>query len=242
MIKKGLSLFILIFLWYLLSLLAQKSFLPLPHIVLLTLVKEIVSGDLSRHLGVSLLRILGAQLAAFIPALFLGIGAGRNKTMDSLLSPMVYFLFPIPKIALLPIILLFLGLGNLSKIFLVALIVFFQYYLNIRDGVTAINKKYFDSMTSLGGGSLMNLTHLILPAVMPCIYSTLRLTLGTSIAVLFLAETFATRSGIGWYIMDAWGRISYNEMFAGIAALSLTGLLLMEMTSWSEKRFSPWNF
>ena len=231
----------LLVVWWITALLVNKPFLPSPWAVFAELIRQFRRGNLGPHIVVSLFRVISALIAAFIPALILGISAGIHKKSDDIISPVVYILFPIPKVALLPIILLFMGLGNGSKIFLVALIVFFQFYLNIRDETHGLNRKYFDSLYTLGGRRQDLLFHIILPALLPRIFSSLRLTLGTAIAVLFLAETFATRQGIGWYIMDAWSRIAYNEMYAGIAALSLAGLVLFGILDFADKRVCRWH-
>lgn len=230
----------LIFVWWIVVILVKQPFLPSPWAVFIEMIIQFKEGFLGPHIAVSLFRVISALIAAFIPAFILGVSAGMHKKADNVISPVVYILFPIPKVALLPIILLFLGLGNGSKIFLVALIVFFQFYLNIRDETHGLNRKYFDSLYTLGGGRSDLLLHIILPALLPRIFSSLRLTLGTAIAVLFLAETFATRQGIGWYIMDAWSRIAYNEMYAGIAALSLAGLVLFGLLDLADRKVCRW--
>jgi len=233
-------LIILTVFWWGCSLMVDKPFLPTPGLVVLEMFRQFRKGVLVSHLVISLMRVLSALLFSFFPALILGIASGRNRMVDSLVSPAVYLLFPIPKVALLPLILLFLGLGNLSKIFFVSLVVFFQFYLNLRDETAGISRQYFDSLTSLGGRKTDELRHIIIPALMPRIFSSLRMTLGTAIAILFLAETFATRKGIGWYIMDAWSRIAYAEMYAGILALSLMGFLLFLILDISESHFCRW--
>ncbi|MDC7240553.1 MAG: ABC transporter permease [Spirochaetales bacterium] len=231
---------VLTLIWWILSFTLNKPFLPGPLEVFVVMVTRFREGVLPPHLGISLVRVLAALVFSFIPALILGILAGRNPLTDRLMSPAVYLLFPIPKVALLPIILLFMGLGDGSKIFFVALIVFFQFYLNIRDEAAGISRQYFDSLTTLGGGKLDELRHIVLPALMPRIFSSLRMTLGTAIAVLFLAETFATRTGIGWFIMDAWSRIAYADMYAGILSLSLAGLVLFLILDLFEGRVCRW--
>jgi len=230
----------LLLIWGLLSLLIRQPFLPSPLLVLGLLFKGKVIGGLLLHMGISLMRVFAALMLAFVPALILGIASGRSRRFDRFVSPVMYVLFPIPKIALLPLVILFLGLGNGSKIFMVALIVFFQYYLNITDGVREIDPHYFDSFRSLGGCFTESLRHLILPAILPRIFSTVRLTLGTGIAVLFLTETYASRSGIGWYIMDAWSRLDYVEMYGGIVILGAAGFLLIELVNRGQRRFCHW--
>ena len=82
--------------------------------------------------------------------------------------------------------------------------------------------------------------HIIGPAILPRVFSILRLTMGTGIAVLFLSETYASRSGIGWYIMDAWSRLAYGDMYAGILVLAASGFLLIESVNLAEKRACPY--
>ena len=103
-----------------------------------------------------------------------------------------------------------------------------------------MSPRYFDALRSLGGRRRDLFRHILLPALLPRIFSSLRMNLGTSIAVLFLAETFATRKGIGWFIMDAWSRLAYGEMFAGIMALSLSGLILFFLIDLAESRLCRW--
>ncbi len=234
------ALIILLGFWWGLSALLSVPFLPDPWSVLAAMITEMTAGELLRHLLISLYRVLAALVSAFIPALLLGILAGVHRASDRILSPFMYILFPIPKVALLPLILLLFGLGDGAKIFLVALILFFQFFINIRDESNRISKTYYVSLTTLGGKRRHTLIHIILPSILPRIFSSLRLTLGTAIAVLFMAETFATRTGIGWYIMDGWARLDYIDMYAGISGLSLAGLLLFGLIDIAEKRFCRW--
>lgn len=231
---------VLLILWWFASLAIHRAFLPAPPEVFAEFFYQLSKKTLLTHLGISLFRVIAALASAFFPAFALGVGAGLHKKIDRAVSPAVYLLFPIPKIALLPIILLFLGLGNLSKIFLVALIVFFQFYLNFRDEASGISRFYFDSLYSLGGKRFHLFRHVIVPAMLPRIFSSLRMTLGTAIAILFMTETFATAQGIGWYIMDAWARVSYLEMYAGIVGLSLMGMLLFALLDAAQKRTCRW--
>jgi NitT/TauT family transport system permease protein len=239
--KTFLSLTIFLLIWASAALLLDRPFLPGPVASFRALAHQAARGALASHLMVSFLRITAAQAAAFIPAFLLGMTAGLSLPVDKALTPMMYLLFPVPKVALLPVILLFLGLGNLSKIFLVALILFFQFYLSIRDETRHLDRRYFDSLYSLGGSKADLLKHVIIPALLPRIFSTFRLTLGTSTAVLFLAETFATREGLGYYIMESWSRLEYDQMYAGILTLSLMGFFLFLLVEGLERKFCPWS-
>ena len=230
----------LLLLWWIAALGVNRPFLPTPWLAFAEFGRGLADGTLPPHILISLFRVTAALIAAFIPAFVLGLAAGLRRRIDAVISPAAYVLFPIPKVAFLPVIMLFLGLGNLSKIFLVALIVYFQFYLAVRDETARIDRRYFDSLFSLGGSRRDLLTHVVIPAVLPRVFSALRLSLGTAMAVLFLAETFATRQGIGWYILDCWTRLAYGRMYGGILALAAMGLLLFVLVDLAQRRFCRW--
>ncbi|WP_320127453.1 ABC transporter permease [uncultured Sphaerochaeta sp.] len=235
--KAGLFLLVI---WYILSALAGKPFLPYPHQVAIHTLWALFQGSLPKHFGISALRIALALVSAAIPSFLLGLAAGRDRKTDRLLTPFAYILYPIPKVALLPVIMLFLGLGNLSKIFLIGLIVFFQLYFVVRDASEAVDERYMDSVRSLGASRLELLKHVVVPAVLPSLFTALKVSTGTATAVLFLAETFATTTGLGWYIMDSWARMDYLDMYAGMVALSLLGTGFFVSFSFLEKKLCPW--
>ena len=227
-------------LWQGLAALVQRPFLPGPAAVVAALARFTAEGKLWPHLGSSLSRILWALLTSTVPAAALGLAAGRSSRLNSFLSPVIYLLHPLPKAAFLPVIMLFFGLGEVSKIFLVGFIIFSQILVNMRDAAKQVAGEYLDSVRSLGAGKAGLLRHVIIPAVLPAFFTGLRISLGTAIAVLFLAETFAAQSGLGYLIMDAWTRIVYPEMYAAIMALSLLGLLLFIVIDLMERFVCPW--
>jgi NitT/TauT family transport system permease protein len=107
---------------------------------------------------------------------------------------------------LLPVIVLLFGLGDISKIVLITLILFFQVLVSTRDGVRSINTKYYDSVESMGGTQADIFRHAVFPAALPHSFTAIRISTGTAISVLFFAESFATTTGLGYLIMDAWAR------------------------------------
>jgi NitT/TauT family transport system permease protein len=135
---------------------------------------------------------------------------------------------------------LLMGLGEASKIFLLGIIVFSQIIVAARDSSRRIQREVLDSVRSLGGTGLDLAVHVIVPAALPELLTALRVSLGTAVAVLFLSETFATQTGLGWLIVDAWARVSYPEMYAGILALSALGLGLFMAVDLAERLLCPW--
>lgn len=218
----------------------NKAFLPSPIITARTLISLAKSGVLFFHLGESLSRIFWALVWSFIPAAALGLAAGRSAKINAIISPIIYIIHPLPKAAFLPLIMLFLGLGDSSKIFLLIFIIFSQILVAARDSASRILQTHIDVLRSMGASRLQIMLHVTVPAALPDLFTSLRVSLGTLMAVLFLTETFAATSGLGFLIVDAWTRIAYPEMYAAILALSFLGLILFGIADMLEKLFCPW--
>jgi NitT/TauT family transport system permease protein len=196
---------------------------------------------IGKHLVVSLFRIFTAILFTMFLGSTLGIALGRSSHFDKYISPLFYTLYPVPKIAFLPLLILVFGIGNGSKIVLVILILLFQTVLSIRDAVKNIPDAHFLAMKSLAPSRGEMYRHLIIPAILPALFTALRLSIGTGLSVLFFSENYATNYGIGYYIMDNWLKMDYTGMFAGIVTISLMGSLLFGLIDETERRLCPWN-
>ncbi len=232
----------LIIAWQLLAWLVHRDVLPAPSAVLRAFVTELPRG-LGRHFLVSGWRVVASVIVAVVTAVPAGLVLGQSPALNRLFSPLVYIIYPIPKIVFLPIILLFLGVGDSSKIFIIALILFFQVLVVVRDEAGALRPELIYSVRSLGAGRRALFRFVYLPATLPAVLTALRISIGTAIAVLFFAESFATTSGLGYYIIvESWGRLAYPEMYAGVVAMSALGLLLYFAVDWLEKRLCPWLF
>ena len=226
--------------WALASAATGKPFLPGPAESFRALWSLAVKGNLGDHAAASASRVLWALAASFAPAAALGLAAGRSRRIDAFVSPIVYILHPLPKVAFLPIILLVFGLGEASKIILVALIVFSQILVSARDSARRVPEQLMDSVRSLGASRLDLALRVVVPSALPDLLTSLRVSLGTAVAVLFLAETFATERGLGYMIVDAWARVAYPEMYAAIMALSFLGLGFFIAIDLAERMLCPW--
>jgi NitT/TauT family transport system permease protein len=197
--------------------------------------------DLVGHFLISAYRVLLSMVIATVLATPLGLMIGQNQALNRLLSPAIYLTYPIPKIVFLPVIMLFLGIGNASKVFMISLILFFQVLVVVRDASAAVRPELVQSVRSLGSGRLQLLRYVYFPACLPAVLTALRVSTGTAIAVLFLAESFATQSGLGYYIMvESWGRMAYPEMYAGVLAMGLLGLALYFVLDQLEQHVCAW--
>jgi ABC-type nitrate/sulfonate/bicarbonate transport system permease component len=232
---------VLLVIWELSALLLNKPILPTPLAALQALVLELLYGDLLAHFLTSLWRVLASTVLAIALAAPAGLALGQSRRMNSLFAPLIYLLYPIPKVVLVPIVLLFFGLGDLPKIILIFLILFFQILVLVRDQATAIRPELVQSVRSLGAGRRALFRFVYLPASLPAILTALRQSVGTAVAVLYVAELFATRRGLGYYIyMNGSTLYNYPAMYAGILALSLMGLGLYFTVDWLERKLCPW--
>jgi len=217
-----------------------KPFLPSPASSFAALWRLAAQGNLGIHAAASASRVVWALAASFVPAAALGLAAGRSRRIDLFVSPIVYILHPLPKVAFLPIILLVFGLGEASKVILVGLIVFSQILVSARDSARRVPEQLIDSVRSLGASRLDLALRVVVPSALPDLLTSLRVSLGTAVAVLFLAETFATETGLGYMIVDAWARVAYPEMYAAIIALSFLGLGFFIAIDFAERLLCPW--
>lgn len=225
--------------WYIASISLRIPLMPLPQKVFENIYLNF-SSEIFIHFLYSLSRVLEGTIAAVIIGIPVGICMGYYKGIDKYLSPVIYFLYPVPKIALLPLIMLFCGLGELSKVVMIVIIVVFQIIVAARDAVRNISKENYYSMYSLGAGRFSIIREVVLPAVQPDVITSIRVTIGTAVSVLFFAETFGTEYGMGYYIMDSWMRVNYVDMYSGIVVLSLMGVGLFIIVDLIEKWTCGW--
>jgi NitT/TauT family transport system permease protein len=225
--------------WYAAAITLSLSLVPLPLKVFLNISLKF-SSNMLIHLIFSLGRVLEGTLLGVIIGVPIGICMGYYDKADKCLSPIVYFLYPVPKIALLPLFMLFLGLGEASKIGMILIIVLFQIIVAARDAVKNISKENYYSLYSLGAGKLSIIREVVLPVVQPDVITSVRVTLGTAVSVLFFTETFGTEYGMGYYIMDSWMRVNYVDMYSGIVILSLMGVGLFICVDLLEKWTCKW--
>ena len=227
-------------LWQAAAMMVNASVLPGPGAAAAALAKELPRG-LGEHFLASGYRLVLSMVIATLLAAPLGLAVGQSRRLNQIISPMVYLTYPVPKIVFLPIIMLFLGTGDASKVFIIALILFFQILVVVRDACLAVRPELVQSVRSLGAGRLDLLRYVYFPACLPSVLTALRVSTGTAIAVLFLAETFATQSGLAYYItVEAWGRMAYPEMYAGVIAMALLGLSTYLLLDRLERRLCEW--
>lgn len=241
-LRYSLSVFGLLILWKLAAEWAALDMLPPPEIAFAEFGHAVKSPRFWSHFLASSFRVICAMSAAWLIGFPVGILIGYYRLLDQFLSPVIFLTYPIPKIVLLPVFLVVFGLGDFSRIFIIALIIGYQILVATRDSVLQVNSRYLDAFRSMGGGPIETITHVLIPAALPQGFTALRIGAGTAVAVLFFVESFATESGLGFFIMDSWGRFDGGRMFVGIMGMSLLGVLLVEVIDYLERTFCAWKF
>ena len=228
------------FLWHAGSVLLGEELLPRPVATTALFFERLVTAEFWGHIGISFARLLAGLFVALATALPLGLLMGHWRLFDGATSPLLFITYPIPKIVLLPVFFTLVGLGDASRVLLIALTVGYQMLVILRATAQALDPSYLQAFLSMGGTKREAVRHVYLPALLPSLFTSLKVASGTAMAVLFLAESFATTSGLGYLIMDAWGMGDVEGMFVDILAMSLLGLFFYLALGLLERIFVPW--
>ena len=177
------------------------------------------------HLGASLQRLAWGFVIGSVLGIAIGVAVGFFAVAEAIGTPLIAATFPIPKIALLPLLILWLGLGEPSKIAVIALGVFFPMAINTYAGVRQADPLLIRAAVSFGAGRLSVIRKVVLPSALPMIVAGLRLAAGTALLLLVAAEMIAVESGVGFLVLHAGNIMATTKLMVGIVVLSLLGVL-----------------
>jgi NitT/TauT family transport system permease protein len=215
-------------------------FLPSPLAVLATAVEMLRTGELLMHVLISLRRILlGFGLGA-LGGVSVGLAVGVFSLAEAVGNPLIAATFPIPKIAMLPLLILWLGIGEASKVAVIMLGVFFPMAINTYVGVRHADPQLLRAAVSFGAGRWSLIRKVMLPSALPMIFAGLKLGAGTSLLLLVAAEMIAANSGIGFLILNAQNLMETTTLMVGIVLLSLLGLASHWLLARLERAAIPW--
>ncbi len=220
--------------------LVDTRFFPGPSTVLASLWLMLISGELWRHVSASLTRILAGFVIGAVPAIVLGIAMGLSRWLRAALEPMIAATYPVPKSAILPLILLIFGLGEASKVAMVAIGVFYLVVINTMSGVMHIARIHFDVGKNYGASRLRTFTTIALPGALPLILTGLKLGMGMGLVLVVVAEIVGAKSGVGYMIQNAWTVFAVERMYAGLIVISILGYVFSLILDELERAIVPW--
>lgn len=247
LLRYGISFGVMLLLWWIASVTVdfalsgpQSSILPDPVSAFSTLVShwDIIWPNFVR----SALRLVLSLLAAILIGATVGLIVGFEEEINRFVSPILYLVYPVPKIVFLPVILILFGLGDFSRIIFIFLVAVFQVTISARDAAKNISPQWVKTVRSSGGGKLQIYRHVVIPAALPNVLSSARISIGLGIAALYLAELSYTNQGLGYYIENSWKVFAYSDVFAGILAFAILGLGLYLLIEVLERTFCRWNY
>jgi NitT/TauT family transport system permease protein len=217
----------------------DTRFFPAPSSIAGTFGTLIKNGQLLANTTISLERLFFGFLLGAIPALIIGLTMGLYRPVRALVEPLILGTYPIPKSAILPLILLIFGLGEPSKVVMVAIGVFYPVVINTVSGVLQIPKIYLDVGHNFGANRWNMFTTIALPGALPFIMTGVKLGAGLGLILIAIAEMIGAQSGLGYMIWNAWQILSVNTMYVGLIMIALVGFALTAILNEVERVLIP---
>ncbi|MGA8319786.1 MAG: ABC transporter permease [Xanthobacteraceae bacterium] len=232
----------LIALWQILLMagIGDRRFVPAPSDIAWRYWDMVVSGELETNTLVTLWRVLAGFVLGSIPGIVVGLFMAMFRPVRIFFDPLIASLFPIPKIALMPLLLLVFGFGDASKIALVVIAVFFPVVVNTYVGAANIERIYWDVAKNYGASQSVIFRRIVFFGALPMIFAGLRIALAVSFIVLVAAEFVATKTGIGYLIWNSWELMQVDVMFVGIVTVGVLGLIATVILQEVERKVIPW--
>jgi NitT/TauT family transport system permease protein len=227
-------------LWFLAFVLMHTPVIPNPILIYQNF-GTVFSDHIIAHILFSLRRIgigLALSLGVGIPT---GILMAYSERANRILYPLIYFSYPVPKTALLPAAMILWGMRDGSKVAIIFLIIVFQVIVSVRDSVRNIDPAMYLVTVSAGANPAQIIRHVTLPAILPELLTSIRVALGTAVSILFFVEGYGTKYGMGYYILDAWSRIDYTDMYIGIIIISVVGFALFVTIDFMSDQLCKWS-
>jgi len=201
---------------------------------------EMASGDLWRHVAASLGRSLPGFALGSLLGVALGLAAGVSRALDEILSAPVFLSYPVPKIVLLPIVMLWFGIGDASKIVIIAAACFYPAFINAYYGARSTRTILVWSALNMGAGRWRLFWKVVLPSAFPMILAGLRVALALSFILLFAAEMVGSRSGLGFLIRQAEQDLRFDLMYVSILTIAVLGLAGDSLLVLARQRLVAW--
>lgn len=215
-------------------------FFPAPSSIFEQLLSALQSGELIQHTLASLRRLALGFIIGGVPAVILGVAMGLNRITKAIFDPLIAATYPVPKSSILPLALLVFGLGEGSKVFMVAIGVFFPLAINTTAGVIGIQKIYMDVGRNFRANRLQTFRTIALPGALPMIMTGAKIGVGLGLILIAVAEMVGAESGLGYMIWNAWETFSVERMYVGLFVIALIGFILTVGLDWLERILVPW--
>ena len=230
----------LLALWQLLSLGGHPDYILPPLDIARHFIAALGTRELYTDAAASLLRALPGFVIGTLAGVLLGLAAGVARGFDEMLSPLVFVTYPVPKIVMLPLFMLWFGIGDLSKVLIIALACFYPAFINAYYGARATPRILVWSARNMGASEAAIFRRVVLPGALPQIFAGLRVALALSFIVMFAAEMINARSGLGHLIREAENSMRFDLMYVSLLAIAILGYAGDRLLRFARARFLRW--
>lgn len=224
--------------------LVRPLFVPPPSAVWDAFTATLTDGYrghfLHDHLLTSLQRVFIAFALALLLAIPLGLLVGASRRLEAALEPLINFYRVLPPLAYYTLLIIWMGIGEAPKVALLLLAGFPPLFIGVVQGMRNVPKERLDAAKSLGASPAKTLRYVVLPSILPDVFTGIRVSIGFTYTTLVAAEMVAAESGIGWMVLDASTYLQSDVVFMGIIVMGITGVLLDSLTKLAQRKIVPW--
>jgi ABC-type nitrate/sulfonate/bicarbonate transport system permease component len=217
-------------------------FLPAPSLIAVYLWRMILDGSMEYHLGVTVLRIFAGFVVAAVTGIALGLLMGMSRIVSRVSDLWIAALYPLPKISLIPLLIIWLGTGEAYRIVISAITAFFPIVMSTYSGIRQADGGLIKAAKDLGANTRQIQFKVVIPAAMPSILSGLQLGMGVTIILIVAAEMIggSSQSGMGYLLINAGQVMETEKVFASLVVLAIMGAVIIKFQQWVDRKVAPW--
>lgn len=219
----------------------SNLFFPAPTIILSTLFHLLANGVMLTNAGATLTRLLCGFVLGGVPGLLLGLAMGWSRRLRAIIDPFIAAAHPVPKIAILPLIMIIFGIGETSKVVIIAITTFFPMLINTMAGVRQISPTYFEVAENYGANLYQLFTRVVFPGSLPLILTGIRLSLNIALLLTIAVELVSSHDGLGDMIWFAWETLRTEELYATLVVIAVMGIGFNLLLQFITGRMAPWH-
>ena len=217
-------------------------YLPAPSSVFVYLSRMIADGSMPYHLGITLLRIFVGFALAAVCGIVLGVLMGMSRTVARVADVWIAALYPLPKISLIPLLIIWVGTGEAYKIVISAISAFFPIVISTYAGIRQTDRGLIKAAKDLGANARQIQLKVVIPGAIPSIFAGLHLGMGIAIILVVAAEMIggSSQGGMGWLLISSGQVMETEKVFASLIVLAVVGAVVIKLQQWLDRRVAPW--
>ena len=217
-------------------------YLPAPSVIAIYLWRMIADGTMEFHLGVTLLRIFAGFLVAAVTGVALGVAMGMSRIVARVADLWIAALYPLPKISLIPLLIIWLGTGEAYRIVISAVTAFFPIVISTYAGIRQADRGLVKAAQDLGANARQIQLKVVIPAAIPSIFAGLHLGMGVTIILIVAAEMIggSSQSGMGYLLINSGQVMETEKVFASLVVLAVVGAIVIKLQQWTDRLVAPW--